>query len=127
MTLFRMMCSWTEEGHRLSWRMMLRSKSSYTSYNVVNKTTGEKTPINLDYYLTRKQIRLASTKPDVIWQFSQHLKKDYKKKGQDIQVFVNANVSVNGKPYQQLIDPKVDLANTEWKVFKHNDWILPSK
>lgn len=118
---------WTEEGHRLSWRMMLRSKSSYTSYKVVNKTTGEETPINLEYYLTRKQIRLASTKPDVIWQFAQHLKKDYKKKGQDIQVFVNAKVSVNGKPHQQLIDPKTDLANAEWHVFKHNDWILPSK
>ncbi|WP_044400554.1 HTTM domain-containing protein [Lacinutrix sp. Hel_I_90] len=118
---------WTEEGHRLSWRMMLRSKSSYTSYKVVDKATGEIIPINLEHYLTRKQIRLASTKPDVIWQFAQYLKEDFKKKDKDIQVFVNANVSVNNKPHHQLIDPKVDLANVEWNVFKHNDWIRPSK
>ena len=36
-------------------------------------------------------------------------------------------MSVNGRPYKQLIDPKVDLANVEWNYFKHNDWILPSK
>lgn len=28
---------WTEEGHRLSWRMMLRVKSGYANYKVVNK------------------------------------------------------------------------------------------
>ena len=31
---------WTEEGHRLSWRMMLRIKSGYTTYRVENKDTG---------------------------------------------------------------------------------------
>ncbi len=29
---------WTEEGHRLSWRMMLRSKSGYTTYTIKNHT-----------------------------------------------------------------------------------------
>jgi hypothetical protein len=33
---------WTEEGHRLSWRMMLRSKHGKATFKVLNKTT-EKT------------------------------------------------------------------------------------
>lgn len=118
---------WTEEGHRLSWRMMLRSKSSYTTFKVVNIKTKVETRINMSTYLTKKQIRLASTKPDGIWQFAQYLKKEYKEKGEDIQVFVNAKVSVNSKPHRQLIDEKVDIANVEWNYFTHNDWILPSK
>ena len=118
---------WTEEGHRLSWRMMLRVKNGHTTYWVQNKETGKRMNINLDNYLSPKQKRTASTKPDVIWQFAQHLKEDFKNRGEDVSVYVNSKVSVNGKPYKTLIDPEVDLANVPWNVFKHCDWILPSK
>jgi len=118
---------WTEEGHRLSWRMMLRSKSSSTSYKVVNTQTKKVTRINMSDYLSKKQIRLASTKPDVIWQFAQYLKKEFKKNGEDVQVFVNAKVSVNGKPYKQLIDKDLDITSVKFNYFTHNAWILPSK
>lgn len=118
---------WTEEGHRMSWRMMLRTKNSYTSFTVVDKATKRATKINLSDYLSKKQRKSVGSKPDVIWQFAQHLKKDYASKGKDIEVYVNAFVSVNGKPRQQLIDPKVDLANVKWHPFKHQEWILPSK
>jgi hypothetical protein len=117
---------WTEEGHRLSWRMMLRAKSGVVTYRVENKETGKSLIINLDDYLTRKQKRSASSKPDIIWQFAQHLKRQYKNEGQDISVYVNCKVSVNEKPYKQLINPKVDLANVDWNALKHSDWILPS-
>jgi hypothetical protein len=118
---------WTEEGHRLSWRMMLRAKYGRTSYTVVDTNTNNAIAIKLDDYLTKKQQRGSSTKPDIIWQFAQHLKQDFAKKGMDVKVFVRASVSVNGKPSKPLIDSKVDLANEEWHHFKHHDWILPSK
>jgi len=118
---------WTEEGHRLSWRMMLRSKSGMATYIVVNKKTKERTKINLRDYLTRKQRSIVKSKPDVIWQFAQHLKKEFAKKNEDISVFVNCKISVNRRPYKTLIDPKVDIANVSWNRFGHNKWILPSK
>jgi uncharacterized membrane protein YphA (DoxX/SURF4 family) len=118
---------WTEEGHRLSWRMMLRVKHGQTSYWVENKTTGKRTFVNLNNYLSTKQKRTASTKPDVIWQFAQRLKEEYKKKGEDVAVYVNCKISINGKPYKTLIDPNMDLASVEWDIFKHNHWILPLK
>ncbi|WP_179318521.1 HTTM domain-containing protein [Winogradskyella helgolandensis] len=118
---------WTEEGHRLSWRMMLRAKSGRTTYKVFNANTNDPIPIKLNDYLTKKQQRGAQTKPDIIWQFAQHLKKDFATKGIPIKVYVNSYVRVNGKPSKQLIDPKVDLANEKWQHFKHHDWILPSE
>jgi len=118
---------WTEEGHRLSWRMMLRSKSGKTSYIVENKRTKKRIDIKLDNYLSKKQIRSASAKPDVIWQFAQRLKQDFKDKGEDVAVYINAKISVNGKPYKTLINPDIDIASVKWHVFKHNNWILPSK
>ena len=118
---------WTEEGHRLSWRMMLRSKQGIATYKVTDKATQNTTRINVLDYLTKKQSRLAATKPDVIWQFAQRLKKEYIQKGQDISVFVDCKVRVNGHKFKRLINPSVDLAEVEWQTFKHAKWILPSK
>ncbi|MFK7831892.1 MAG: HTTM domain-containing protein [Winogradskyella sp.] len=117
---------WTEEGHRLSWRMMLRAKNGNVRYSVIDTETKNAIAIKLDDYLTKKQQRGASTKPDIIWQFAKHLKHNFAEQGQTVQVYVRAYVSVNGKPSKQLIDPTVDLANEEWQHFKHHDWILPS-
>ncbi|CAM4060644.1 HTTM domain-containing protein [Gillisia limnaea] len=118
---------WTEEGHRLSWRMMLRSKSSRGTFKVVEKGSKDTIYVNESNYLSRKQMRSVKSKPDMIWQFSQRLKRDYAKQGKDVQVFVDSHVSVNGGPFRRFIDPKVDIAAEKWHHFKHHDWILPSK
>ncbi|WP_276169039.1 HTTM domain-containing protein [Zobellia alginiliquefaciens] len=118
---------WTEEGHRLSWRMMLRSRSGSLKFKVINKETGEKTTIKNEDYLTKKQLRRIGGYPDFIWQFAQRLKKEYAAKGEQIEVYaVNSRVSINGKPYRPFIDPKVDLAHVKWNYFWHNEWIYPS-
>ena len=118
---------WTEEGHRMSWRMMLRSRSGKIQFKVLNHENNESKIINLDDYLTRKQKQKIAAYPDFIWQFAQHLKKEYALKGKNISVFAqNSKVSINGRPYRAFIDPKVDLANVNWDHFKHHDWILPS-
>ncbi|QTY26708.1 HTTM domain-containing protein [Flavobacterium sp. CS20] len=114
---------WTEEGHRMSWRMMLRSKNSSTLIKIVNKNSGKSFYVKKNDYLTEKQQRMLA-KPDGIWQFSQRLKKEYEAKGEDIEIYVSSKVSVNGKPYKTLIDPKQDMAKAEWDYFFHNDWVL---
>ncbi|MEP4948609.1 MAG: HTTM domain-containing protein, partial [Flavobacteriaceae bacterium] len=118
---------WTEEGHRLSWRMMLRSRAGTIRFRVVNKETDKVNFINLNDYLTKKQRRKVACYPDFAWQFAQYLKKDYAKKGEDIQVFVKNRVRVNGGKYHEFIDPKVDLASVTWKHFAHHEWIRPSQ
>lgn len=118
---------WTEEGHRLSWRMMLRAKSGHSTFKVVDAKTNEQIPIKLEDYLSSKQLRTVSTKPDVIWQFSQRLKRLFAAQGRDVKVYVTTYVRVNGGELKQLIDPNVDLANEEWHPFKHSDWLRPSQ
>jgi len=119
---------WTEEGHRMSWRMMLRSRAGTISFKVVNKETKVSSLIKLDDYLSRKQNRRIAAYPDFIWQFAQRIKKEYAEKGEHVAVYAqNSKVSINGKPFRAFIDPKVDLANEPWHHFKHNEWILPSK
>ncbi len=116
---------WTEEGHRLAWRMMLRTKSASTQFFMVDKETGKKTSVNLNQYMTRLQRNRIVARPDMIWQFAQYLKKDQLKKGKKIEVYVNSRLSINQSPYHDYINDTVDLANTKWKYFGHQDWILP--
>lgn len=118
---------WTEEGHRLSWRMMLRSRSGTIRYRVVNTETKKVDYIKLDDYLTKKQRRKVACYPDFAWQFAQHLKKEYAEKGVNIQVFVKNRVKINSGKYHEFIDPEVDLASVPWKHFAHTEWIRPSQ
>ncbi|WP_029034474.1 HTTM domain-containing protein [Salinimicrobium terrae] len=118
---------WTEEGHRLSWRMMLRSKSGKIQYKVVDKARPQDTIyVKNSEYLSPKQMRALPSKPDMIWQFAQHLESEFGESGKEVEIFVDSKVSVNGRPYKPFIDPKVDLAAEEWNHLRHHKWILPS-
>lgn len=117
---------WTEEGHRLSWRMMLRSKTGYTTIYTLDKKTKEKSKYNIKGMLTKKQQRTVGTKPDVIWQLAQRIKQIQARKGIDVAVFADTKVSVNSGPYFRLINDTVDLGKQKWTPFKHHSWILPA-
>jgi hypothetical protein len=115
---------WTEEGHRMSWRMMLRSKGGSASFRIKNLETGKTEYVKLDDYLTTKQKRNL-LKPDGIYQFTQRLKKEYAKKNTPIEIYARIKVSLNGRAPELFIDPQLDLTTIEWNYFNHNDWILP--
>jgi hypothetical protein len=118
---------WTEEGHRMSWRMMLRNRTGTIQFKIVDKKNGNAQIVNLNEHLTEKQKSKVVAYPDFIWQFAQMLKNEYATNGKDISVYAqNSKVSINGRPYKAFIDPYVDLANEPWNHFKHHEWIFPS-
>lgn len=116
---------WTEEGHRMAWHMMLRSKSGTLSYKV--KSSQQKAPLHISPkdYMSKKMSRSIATRPDMIWQFAQRLKTQFEAEGhENVEVYAFAMASLNGRPHEQLIDNRIDLANTQRNYFCHNDWIL---
>ncbi len=118
---------WTEEGHRLSWRMMLRSRTGKIQFKVVNNKNDASHIVKLDQYLTKKQMRKIAAYPDFIWQFAQILKQEYAANGENISVYaLNSKVSINGRPYNAFINSKMDLAHEKWDHFGHHEWIYPS-
>ncbi len=112
---------WTEEGHRLSWRMMLRERSGYITMTVKNNSTNISDIRRFDD-LTVKQVYELATKPDLIWQYCQKIKKDYANK--DISIYIHCKNSINRKPYQTLIHPNTDMAKAKWNYFTHNEWLV---
>ena len=60
----------------------------------------------------------------MIWQLAQRIKNEYLEKGEEIEIYVDTKISLNGRPYKKLIDPNVDLASVSWSTWKHSDWII---
>lgn len=117
---------WTEEGHRLSWRMMLRAKTGTLNVYIADKNNGERELYDYSKILGRKQTGGVRSKPDLMWQLAQEIKKLEAEKGRDVAVYMESFVSINDGPYHPFTDKNVDLAAEEWHPFKHSDWILPS-
>lgn len=116
---------WTEEGHKYAWHMKLRSKKGETSFIVKDKNTGEEEIVQPKKYLKSWQIRKMSGWPNMIWQMAQIIKKDYKEKGRDVAVYAQSEASLNGRQFQYLIDPKVDLTTVSRPGFGPVSWIVP--
>ena len=114
----------TEEGHRLAWRMMLRERIGILHIKIVDKKTGVHQYHNYAQELTPKQVKILSSSPDFIWQYCQKLKKESKT---PISIFVECQVSINRRPYLKLIDDKIDMTEAKYDYFGHNDWILLQK
>ncbi|GGK73192.1 HTTM domain-containing protein [Rufibacter glacialis] len=116
--------NWTEEGHRMAWHMMLRSKSGYAQYRVV--ADGQVFWEYPQQHLTPKQARMVATHPDLIWQYSQFLKNKYQTLGySQVKVFAHTQVSLNRRPHQLLVDSTVNLAAVPWSPHRPSPWVLP--
>lgn len=115
---------WTEEGHRLSWRMMLRQRTGTLRLTIIDKNTGKTLPYDYMSELTSKQISFVQTKPDGIWQLAQQIENEFSQKGIQVSVYAKCFCRINNGESRQLIDPNVDLAAAKWEQISHNDWIL---
>ncbi|MEC3965075.1 HTTM domain-containing protein [Flagellimonas halotolerans] len=118
---------WTEEGYRFSWRVMLMEKSGYAQFKIVDKVTKKWFYVDNKDFLTPFQEKQMAFQPDFILEYAHYLKQHFEKDGhQNIGVYVESYVALNGRLSQPFIDPKVDLAQ-EKDSFKHKTWILPFK
>lgn len=122
--------NWSEEGHRLSWRMMLRSKSGFGDFYIKDRNDEEARLQYTDFQerLTPKQNRRVAVRPDMTWQVAQRIHEHYKQEeDREVAVYFDGKARLNDRDHQPLIDPDTDLAAVEWHRFKSKDWILPLK
>ena len=112
---------WTEEGFRLSWRVMLMEKTGAVSAHVLEPSTGKRWVVSPGEYFTRYQTKMMSTQPDMILHFAHLAAADFRARGvRDPEVRIDAVVSLNGRRRARLVDPTVDLA-------RETDGLLPRR
>ncbi len=116
---------WTEEGFRLSWRVMLVDKAGSATFHVRDSASGRTWTVFPRQYLTRLQERQMAFQPDMILQFAHYVEALAREQGyDDVEVRAEVYVAFNGRRSRLLIDPDVDLTQTP-PSFLHKPWILP--
>jgi hypothetical protein len=117
---------WHEQGMRYAWRVMVREKNGAITYRVRWKGRERELHVPPRKYLTGHQEREMSGQPDQILQLAQYIAREYETKGyEDVEVRVDALVSLNGRRAVPMIDPDVDLAAQSDGVHSMR-WIEPS-
>lgn len=116
---------WTEQGFRFSWRVMLMEKAGYANFKIVDGKSGKRFYVDNTDFLTAQQEKMMSTQPDMILQYAHFLGSHFKSQGhQNVEVYVESFVALNGEKSKPFIDPNRNLMEIE-EGFGHKDWILP--
>ncbi|MFO0678426.1 MAG: HTTM domain-containing protein [Polyangiaceae bacterium] len=116
---------WTEQGFRFSWNVMLMEKNGAIEFTVVTPD-GRRSVVDLSEWLTRYQIKMMATQPDMIVDFAHVVAEDARARGKGtVRVFVDARVALNGRAPTPLVDPHVDLAR-ENDTFAPKTWVTPA-
>ena len=116
--------SWTEEGHRFAWHMKLRTKYSSMTIRITDPASGRSGVVDPRADLNRRQMRKLETFPDILLQYVHILRDRLRREGIDPIINVDWRCSLNGRPYQQLVAPDVNLAAVE-RTWRPATWILP--
>lgn len=127
---FRYLCYpgelfWTEEGYRFSWRVMLMEKAGYAQFKIVDGSSGKWFYVDNTDFLTAFQEKQMSFQPDFILEYAHYLRDHFEEQGhQQVEVYVESRVTLNGRRSTALVDPAIDLAK-EKESFEHKKWVLP--
>ncbi len=114
---------WHEQGMRWSWRVLVREKNGAVTFRVRARGWPRERLVSADRYLNEAQEREMSQQPDLILQLAHHLRDELRARGdEDVEVRVDALVSLNGRPMAPMIDPDVDLAQVEDSLLRAT-WI----
>ncbi len=105
--------------------MKLRNKGGALELTATIPETGEAWTIDQRAYLTSRQRSKMRTRPDMIVLFSHYLDGELRKQGhRTVEIRARANISLNGRPRQLLIDPTVDLTSVDRSLLPA-PWVLP--
>ena len=117
--------SWTEQGQRFAWRMMLRDKQGRHQIHLRDPASGVHWRAKLEKYLAPWQIRAALNDPDMLLQFAHHLARLKKREGfANIEIYADSQISLNNRKPQLMVDPRVDLA-AQIRSLAPYPWIRP--
>lgn len=107
--------SWTEAGHRFSWRLMSRTKRYRVQYvKIVDQETGKVSLFDYKSKLQNRQRSKIFKEGDLLVALAHELSEEYKKKtGHEAAMYAKIYVSLNGKPFKLYVDEKIDLAKVE--------------
>jgi hypothetical protein len=118
--------NWTEDGHRFSWHMKLRTKRGLVRFRLTDPQSGRTWEVDPAAELDARQVTKMAGNPFMMLQYAHHLADLTSEPGRPrYQVRAIAVAALNSHPAEPIIDPTVDLAAVPRTLFGPTDWILP--
>jgi vitamin K-dependent gamma-carboxylase len=116
---------WTEQGFRFAWRVMLMEKVGVLEVRVRDPQRGTTSLVNPLDYLTRYQLKMTATQPDMILELAHIVRDDFARRGvKNPEVRISADVTLNGRRRRAMIDTSRNLSHEE-DGLAAKSWILP--
>ncbi len=115
---------WSEEGFRFSWRVMLVEKTGLAIFTVKDPNTNKIWEVYPCEYLTPQQEKQMSFQPDMILQFAHFIEDKFREEHEDLEVYADVYVSLNGRSSTPYINPEIDLTKESYDLAT-KDWVLP--
>ena len=127
---FRFLCYpgnlfWHEQGFRFGWRVMVMEKAGYAQFTVKNPSSQKQWFVQNSDHLTAFQEKQMSFQPDFILEYAHYLKAFYSRSAghDDLEVYVDARVALNGRSSRLYVKPDVDLTKCR-RGWRNKDWLL---
>lgn len=118
---------WSGEGHRFSWRMRIYDRQAEGTFFVSLRDD----PLSVwvvepTEWLSPRQASKMLVRPDLVRAFALYLEDEWRKSGHGpVAVRADIRKSLNGRPFQQFIDPDADLTTVANHPLRAADWVLP--
>lgn len=117
--------TWNGQGYYISWHMKLTSYQGITRFFATDPDSGANWEVDPEEYLSQRQYHSLLGHPDIIVQASKLMAEDLRAKGHPrVEIRVQAEMSLNGRRPQWLINPEVDLA-AQKRSLKPATWFMP--
>ncbi|HPH81946.1 MAG TPA: HTTM domain-containing protein [Flavobacteriales bacterium] len=117
---------WNGQANFFSWRMKVHTKEVDVKFYARKLPTDKPEQVNIGRIINTMQIKMMGQNADMIYKFSQYLKKELRKTwGTDPIITADIQVGFNGRQQQAFVDPNRDLAQITYSPWKVPDWVLP--
>ena len=122
--------NWHGYGEFFAWRMMLTDKQGAVRirlYNQDNQYLGE---VSMADYINERQLFKLVYIPKTFIPFCKYIESEILADARnsnitDVKIYVDAFKTINNRPFQRVIDEKIDLTALDYSVIHKAEYILP--
>lgn len=118
---------WTTVGNRFSWRMKVDTREgAEKQFFIHSDSLPQPVPVDIHSFINDVQIRNLEHDPRSIADFARFLKSEaLVYHTPNPQITANVQIRYNGRPPQYFVNPKVNLAEVEYKWYRKMNWVYP--
>ena len=120
---------WTGEGHLFAWRMMMLDHNEKVRVRIKIPNTGEEFNLSIMDYINQRQYYKGMSMPKQFLRFVHFIRDELQEQGgvQNPEIRLDFYRSLNGRPFQAVVDSTLNLAQVPYSGLRHADWIIPLK